>query len=275
MLSQFKKDTQLFIDLTRSFLREKGLLKRRPIRFRYHRTKEGVELKLRHDVWDSAIIIETWWLNEYLRNLENIKEGATVIDIGAHLGSFSIFVASKIQNIKVLAFEPDPDNFALLKENISINHLEDKVFPFRLALAKQGRRKVRLYTHPDNLGMHSSTLSSKNLPEDKRKSFIEVKAISLKEIFEENQVSQCGLLKMDCEGCEYSVFLSTPGSTLRKIRNLTLEYHPGGDIQRIEQRLKQIGFKTKFGRAIPNHLIGWIINAPLLKAQREDKKHGQ
>lgn len=274
MLSQFKRDSRLFIDLTRSFLREKGLLKRRPIRFRYHRTKEGVGLKLRDDVWDSAIIIETWWLNEYLRNLENIKEGATVIDIGAHIGSFSIFVASQFKNIRVLAFEPEPDNFALLKENISINHLEDRVFPFRLALDQRGGERTRLYYHPDNLGMHSLVLSHKNLPQDKRKTFFEVKTISLKEIFEENQILKCDLLKMDCEGCEYSVLLSTPGSTLRKIRNLTLEYHPGGDIRKIKQYLEGVGFKTRLGRAIPNHLIGWMINAPLLKAWRKDKEHG-
>lgn len=264
-----KRDLQLLVDLARSFLRQQGLLKRKPILFWHYKTRQGIEFKLRRDVWDSAVVIETWWLNEYLRNLKKIQEGATVIDVGAHIGSFSIFIASNLKDVKVLAFEPGPDNFILLKENIKINHLENKVLPFKFALAKKGGEKIKFNVHPDNLGMCSSVLSYKNLRKEKKDIFFEAKTISLKQVFEKNQLSKCDLLKMDCEGCEYPVLLSTPEDVLKKIRNLTLEYHRGGDIQKVKQYLEHTGFKTKFDRAIPNRAIGWMVNAPLLNAWRE------
>lgn len=65
---QFKEDSQLFIDLIRSFLRWKGLMRRGPIKFWHYKTREGVKFILRRNVWDSGAIMETWWLNEYLRH---------------------------------------------------------------------------------------------------------------------------------------------------------------------------------------------------------------
>lgn len=266
MIEQLGRDSQLLIDLARSSLRQRGLLKRGPIRFWHYKTREGFEFKLRRDVCDSAIFIETWWLNAYLKGLDNIREGAVVIDVGAHIGFFSVLMTSKAKDIKVLAFEPNPDNFTFLKENIKINHLENKIFPTRVALADKGGKRIRFYTHPDNLGMHSAVFSYKKLWEGGEAPSFEAGTISLEEIFQKNRLSQCDFLKMDCEGCEYPVLLSTPEGVLRKIRSLTLEYHPGGDIQAVKRRLENAGFSTRFDQPVP--LVGRLIHAPLLKAWR-------
>ncbi len=269
---QFKENIDLVLDLIRSFLRQQSLLKRKSVRFWFYTTKENIKFKLRYNVWDSAVIIEIWWLNEYLRNLKNIEsngEETIVIDIGAHIGSFSLFAATMLKNAKVLSFEPEPNNFELLKENIRINDLENEIFPFQIALAGKGVKEIQLNAHPDNLGMYSSVLLYKNLQKDKKEIFFKTKAISLEQVFEKNQLSKCDLLKIDCEGCEYSVLLSTPENILRKIRNITLEYHKGGDVDEIKQYLEQTGFKTRFDQAISNPIIGWFVHAPLLNAWRE------
>ena len=41
----------------------------------------------------------------------------TVVDVGAHIGSFSVLAASLWPSAKIVAFEPDNENFALLREN--------------------------------------------------------------------------------------------------------------------------------------------------------------
>lgn len=269
MIEQLGRDSQLLIDLARSSLRQRGLLKRGPIRFWHYKTREGFEFKLRHNVSDSAIFIETWWLNTYLRGLKEIKEGAVVIDVGAHIGFFSVLMTSKAKDIKVLAFEPNPDNFTFLKENIKINHLENKVFPFKAALADKGGRKIKFNVHPDNLGMHSSVFSYRELRKEKGELAFEAKTTSLEEIFRKNKLTKCDLLKMDCEGCEYPVLFSTPEGVLRKIGSLTLEYHPGGDIQAVKRRLENAGFSTRFDQPVP--LVGRLIHAPLLKAWRRSQ----
>jgi FkbM family methyltransferase len=55
-------------------------------------------------------------------------EGATVLDVGAHLGYYTLLAAKLIGNTgQVWAFEPDPDNRDLLMRNIHVNQMEDRV----------------------------------------------------------------------------------------------------------------------------------------------------
>ncbi|PIS12437.1 hypothetical protein COT70_00905 [candidate division WWE3 bacterium CG09_land_8_20_14_0_10_47_33] len=270
MLQQLSCDLQLLGDIVRSSLRQRGWLKRGQARFWYYRTREGIALKLRRDVCDSLIFAEVWWLNAYLKGLKGLKDGAVVLDAGAHIGLFSIFVASKFVGVRVFAFEPEPSNFALLKENIKNNYLQDKIFPFKVALAAESRGRVKFFAHPDNLGMHTLAMSGKGSSKTvKEASSFEADTVTLEEIFKKNKLPRCDLLKMDCEGCEYPVLLSTPESVLKKIGCLTLEYHPGGDIQEVGHRLERVGFKTRFDQVVQNWMGGWMVHAPLLKAWRD------
>ena len=54
---------------------------------------------------------------------------------------------------------------------------------------------------------------------------VKVKCITLEDIFNEYKINQCDFLKMDCEGAEYDILLSTGGETLRKIKQINMEYH--------------------------------------------------
>jgi FkbM family methyltransferase len=55
---------------------------------------------------------------------EMVRPGATVLDIGANVGYFSLVAARQVgAQGRVYAFEPGPDNFALLLRNIEINKL--------------------------------------------------------------------------------------------------------------------------------------------------------
>lgn len=263
-----QKDIQLLIDLGRSILRYQGMLKERSVRFWHYETKEGINFKLRRDVWDSAVIIENWWAGEYLKDLKKIENEPTIIDVGAHIGSFSVFMAIKFDNAKVFAFEPNPDNFELLHENIEINRLENKIFPFEVAVDSEEGNRAKFYLHPDNLGMHSLLYRKPKSPRyEQKKRIIEVETISLKEIFEKNRISKCDLLKMDCEGCEYNVLYGTPKDILEKIKIITIECHPEGDKKELKKYLEQSGFITEFDWLI-NPIIGRALDVPLLKAWR-------
>lgn len=59
-----------------------------------------------------------------IREEFNISSGVFV-DIGAHIGKHTIYVAKKHPFVKVLSFEPDPETYKLLKENIVLNGLDN------------------------------------------------------------------------------------------------------------------------------------------------------
>jgi len=48
-------------------------------------------------------------------------------DIGANIGIYSVYAATKFNNIEVVSFEPSTSNLRILSRNISINNLENKI----------------------------------------------------------------------------------------------------------------------------------------------------
>lgn len=65
-----------------------------------------------------------WEAYETQLMIEHVHAGDCVIDIGANIGYYSL-IASKLvtEQGKVLSFEPEEDNFNLLKHNIETNQL--------------------------------------------------------------------------------------------------------------------------------------------------------
>ena len=61
-----------------------------------------------------------------------LKQGSTVIDIGAHIGYYTLLFARAVGSTgKVIAVEPDPQNLSLLRKNISANGYENvEVLPY-------------------------------------------------------------------------------------------------------------------------------------------------
>lgn len=59
---------------------------------------------------------------------KEIKKGDTVLDLGAHIGYYTLLAAKLVgEKGKVFAFEPEPTNFALLKKNIKINNHQNVI----------------------------------------------------------------------------------------------------------------------------------------------------
>lgn len=72
--------------------------------------------------------------------------GATqIVDIGANIGVYSIFVADLPKVGKVHAFEPAPESSALLKKNISLQAAAGKISAYDIALSdRSGEVKFNL-----------------------------------------------------------------------------------------------------------------------------------
>lgn len=151
---------------------------------------------------------------------ERIKPGDIVLDIGAHIGYYTLMAAKRVGNKgKVYAFEPNKDNLGLLNKNISINKYKN-VVPVEKAVAKSSK-KSKLFLNSLSSGMHSLV----KLGYTGTSSTV-VDTVSLDDFFGKNP-PRVSVIKMDIEGGEYDAF---EGMTLllQRSKHLTLftEFSP-------------------------------------------------
>lgn len=149
-----------------------------------------------------------------------IKPGSTVLDIGAHIGLFTIFLAQMTGNRgKVLSFEPSSQNFSILQETIRLNAMEGVCEAYQEAVAESAGR-MKLYV-TDNFASNANTLSAGG---ESAAGFETISAINLDaERFSQYQVSA---LKIDAEGAEIDIFKGGLHFFERNRPACTVEIHP-------------------------------------------------
>lgn len=94
------------------------------------RVPEGRILLTRDALWSRDCI---YWENVYLRECR-VKDSDVVIDVGAHVGLFTLKVARMARRGLIIALEPHPFTFSLLKLNLKMNSIMN-VVPLNLALS--------------------------------------------------------------------------------------------------------------------------------------------
>ena len=202
------------------------------------RTKTDLRIKIRVRSTDLMALTNVWMINEYDIEDFEINVNDTVIDIGAHIGLFSLLVSQRCKTGKILSFEPVRENFDLLVYNLKLNHIEN-VLPFNMAVSKNSD-KLNLFLNDDQSAHSIFPKSSES---------ISVESTSLQKIFEENKISSCKLLKLDCEGAEYEIIDSLPSEYLNKIQNIVMEYHSADTkpelVKSLILKIENAGFKIK------------------------------
>ncbi len=120
--------------------------------------------------------------------LSEIKNPNTIVDVGAHIGIFSILTARRFPNAQVFAIEPDTENFQILKENILLNKLSN-ITPLNVAVAGE-YGQASFYSSPQTVG-HS--IVNSDVGEETKK----VETIPL------SKFPKIDVLEFDAEGAEY------------------------------------------------------------------------
>ncbi len=88
----------------------------------------------------------------YLKHGITLGDGACVLDVGANIGLFSLFILSEFPDARVLAFEPAPPNYGLLCKNT--HPYRDRFQPFNLGLSDSAREATFTF-YPFSTGMSS------------------------------------------------------------------------------------------------------------------------
>tara|TARA_B100001079_G_scaffold223071_1_gene199478 strand:- start:59 stop:829 length:771 start_codon:yes stop_codon:yes gene_type:complete len=177
-------------------------------------TKNNLKIKIRVNSTDLMALTNVWMINEYEIEKFKINKNDIIIDVGAHIGLFSLLASKSCFAGKIFSYEPINENFEMLMQNIKSNKLKN-IFPFNLAVSKN-TSNVKLFLDKDE-SAHS--IFQKNT------SYVTVESISLQKIFDDNDINFCKILKLDCEGAEYEIIDSLPDKYFEKIQNMIIEYH--------------------------------------------------
>jgi FkbM family methyltransferase len=156
--------------------------------------------------------------------------GKRIIDIGAQIGDSAIYFAVNGAD-KVVAVEPIAKNFQIATRNISLNDLSDKISVLWAACSNE--------TIKSSSGLvHVETRIS------------DIPVVTLGEIIKRFDVDDKEglILKMDCEGYEYQIILSSEDETLRRFSHIQIEYHSG--YMNLKNRLQGLGFKVSVTRPV-------------------------
>ena len=81
-------------------------------------TKTNLKMKIRVNSTDLMALTNVWMTREYNVENFNITENDTIIDVGAHIGLFSLLVSQFCKSGKIFSFEPTRENFDLLVANL-------------------------------------------------------------------------------------------------------------------------------------------------------------
>ena len=199
----------------------------------------------------------------YLRNGVCLQDGDTVVDIGANIGLFSLFVMSRCANPKIYAFEPAPVVYDLLKANC--NAYGSNVRAVNLGVSDHP--KTATFTYYEKSSVFSGFYSDETEDGDAIRAVVrnmlnglsvagesvegyvneltadrvrgkphECRLTSVSDIIRDNRIDKIDLLKIDAEKSELDIIKGIEDRDWPKIHQIVIEIH-----DRTEESVKQIG----------------------------------
>jgi len=188
----------------------------------------------------------------YLKHGICLPDGATVVDIGANIGLFSLFVMSRCRNPRIYAFEPAPAAYDLLKPNCDAYGSSVQALNCGVS-ERQGTATFTFYENSSVFsGFHSdeaedreaiqavvrNMLNTGSVPGESvqeyvneltsdrlRRSTHECRLTSVSDIIRENQIDRIDLLKIDAEKSELEIIRGIADCDWPKIDQIVIEIH--------------------------------------------------
>jgi FkbH-like protein/FkbM family methyltransferase len=206
----------------------------------------------------------------YLRHGIRINDGDTIVDIGANIGLFSLFVLNRCPRARIYAFEPSPVVYELLKANCEAHG--EKVHTFQCGVSDKPKSADFTFYDKSSVfsGFHSDAVEDKKAIEavarnvlvtevDQTSSDSLVKELtakrlhrriypcqlsSLSEIIRQNKIERIHLLKIDAEKSEFDIILGIEEAHWPLIDQLVIEVHDrtGEAVKQIEKLLIGKGY---------------------------------
>lgn len=175
----------------------------------------AVHFEVRDGTSDVSVIHSTSIHDEY--KMGGLKLSGWALDIGAHIGSVCIPLAIDNPDLRVIAIEALPENAVQLAVNVRANGMDERIYIVPLA-ASDDDEPVDLQRLPSDADRFIANAFTAVGRTDMIRSTVE--ATSLTNLLAD--IDEVVWAKMDCEGCEWRVFLDP---AIAKLQYITGEWH--------------------------------------------------
>lgn len=158
------------------------------------------------------------------RFLDDEREVGWIVDLGANVGYSAAYLLTRFPGSRVLAVEPDPDNFAILSRNLA--PYGDRARLVKSAVWSQAARLVL------NADAREWNRSVREAREGER---ADIEAVGVADLLREHGIDRVSILKMDIEGSEREVFGRGHEEWLGRVRTIATELH-GDECREVFER---------------------------------------
>jgi FkbM family methyltransferase len=190
-----------------------ALREKKPGNIQINLSSIGREITLRGATTDVSCFEKVFIYNEYNSPFEHSPE--VIVDAGANVGMATLYFANRYPAARILAIEPEPKNFELLKKNCAglsnVMLMQAGLWPVHR----------RLTICDDGAGEWAYSVTEQSATESTN----EVSAITMEDILRKLAVSGIDLLKLDIEGSERELFSTDAGAWLNRVEYIVIELH--------------------------------------------------
>lgn len=183
-----------------------------------YRTKTGVTMVCPNVAGARVPLYELFAEDTYRMDalLAGLPEDLVVLDVGGQVGCFSVALASAAPQATVHTYEASPATVEYLERNVRANGLGDRIHVHGQAVSDH-RGTLSFAANVAGSGLNGMTS-----PQDEN--LVEVPCVTFADA-----VAAAGgtvhLVKMDVEGAEYPIVLSSQPSDWATVQRVTLEFH--------------------------------------------------
>ncbi|HEY6360876.1 MAG TPA: FkbM family methyltransferase, partial [Vicinamibacterales bacterium] len=161
--------------------------------------RDGTRLLVRPGTTDLAAVNEAAIQNPYLGHSRIVlHDAATVIDIGAYIGDFTVQVARRCPRGRIVAVEPIREHVDMIASQLMLNRLSNVETVCAAVGAADGDGEVSSAGIASRIG--AAGASSRRVP-----------VMTLETMMADYRIDRVDLLKLDCEGAEWDILPAAEG----------------------------------------------------------------
>lgn len=161
------------------------------------------------------------------------KEPEWMIDAGAYIGDTTAYFLSKFSKLKVIALEPNPENYEMARQNLA-------PYGNRAIILRKGLYSSEQVQYFSGAGTGSAISGSG----------FEINCTTLASLMQCYSIPRFDILKMDIEGAEEPIFQCNPEQWLSRTDLIIIEIHSSQAKSLISGVLEENGYCMRQFRSV-------------------------